>query len=519
MTRYFGIHTLDGEWHSLLPRYALLSGRLDGKRVLDIGCGTGIGSSLLLELGAEHVDAIDHRPAVLELARVKHAKQGLDFHVMFWEELGFPDQTFDMVLCLDPTSPVTDLNLLAEIKRVLKPGGEYVCAIERRNIEGVESLLPRYGYTDNAETVEINRSDDRVPQIGNLNENFETVVSVLQQPRYSYVFDYNYEREGSGQRPYAMRKKAEAPDESGLWVGEAPREESAEHTDQRPGRWLGINEHLWEHEGETSNVEMLFCGDAHMPPPTLREVRMPYAGLVERLHSLISDLQIRQHPSQRNPGFGDVVESGGGFSEREQTTQYQALNHWALEKRSRRPGFDPPQPYDFGQQTAREQATHQRSLDQIHEQLEQMTYLYQQVRADMEELFVRTRDELSERDRYIEHLVDTVHRWQHQAYTPVDDQPTGVFHAPSDDELEDFDRETTGIFTKPLAYVQAEDAGESEGASASAASDGSLAEHATHVAEDAGESSPQDAELSESSEPSEASEASEAEHTEPEPTH
>ena len=65
MNRYFGLHTLEGEWHALLPRYVLLAERVQGRRVLDIGCGTGIGSSLLLELGAEMVDAIDHRPAVL----------------------------------------------------------------------------------------------------------------------------------------------------------------------------------------------------------------------------------------------------------------------------------------------------------------------------------------------------------------------------------------------------------------------------------------------------------------------
>ena len=100
MNRYFGLHTLEGEWHALLPRYLLLSDSIQGARVLDIGCGSGLGASLLLELGASAVDAIDHRPAVLELARMKHAKEGLDFHVMLWEELDFPEDTFD-VICSD----------------------------------------------------------------------------------------------------------------------------------------------------------------------------------------------------------------------------------------------------------------------------------------------------------------------------------------------------------------------------------------------------------------------------------
>ena len=189
MNRYFGLHTLEGEWHALLPRYLLLAGRVEGLRILDIGCGSGIGSSLLLELGARAVDAIDHRPAVLELARMKHAKEGLDFHVMFWEELDFEDDTFDLVLCLDPSSPVTDPNLIQEVQRVLKPDCAYVCAIERKPIDGLEVLLPRYGYAEAAETVDVHPHAARPPQVGVLQSSFEHTSCVLQRPSLSFVFE------------------------------------------------------------------------------------------------------------------------------------------------------------------------------------------------------------------------------------------------------------------------------------------------------------------------------------------
>lgn len=430
MTRYFGVHTLEGEWHSLLPRYVLLSDRVQGKRILDIGCGTGIGSSLLLEMGAEQVNAIDHRPAVLELARVKHAKEGLDFHVMFWEELDFPDDSFDMVLCLDPTSPVTDPSLLLEIKRVLKIQGEYVCAIEHRNIEGIESLLPRYGYNNSGEDIPLTRNGERVPQLGQLGQFFETITTVTQRPRYSFVFDF---ATVEGKEPSSVRKIG--TDESGLWIGDDPRREAKEQTDQRPGRWISADDMLCARDGDPASVNVLFCGDSHMPPPSLREVEMPYMGLVDRLHKLISDLQINQHPSAAGPTFGDVIDRDDDepltmeFSTRERTNEFFAVPP-SSDVHSH--GAAPPRRADsaFG-------------LGQIRDQLEQMTGLYQQMRCEMETLFQRTRQELVERDRYIEQLVDTVHSWQHHFYRETGSLPVEAGH-----EHNPFDSEPTRIFSR-----------------------------------------------------------------------
>lgn len=430
MTRYFGIHTLEGEWHSLLPRYALLADRIEGKQILDIGCGSGIGSSLLLELGAQRVNGIDHRPEVLELARVKHAKQGLDFHVMFWEELDFPDDSFDMVLCLDPSSPVTDPSLLREIKRVLRPGGEYICAIERRNVEGMESLLPRYGYPSAGEDLELTSSTERVPQLGELEQLFETMVSVVQRPRYSFVFDFAPDSEAL----HTMRRSSAATDESGLWVGDSPHPEpegSTAQTDSRPGRWISIDQQLTAREGESAAVELLFCGDEHMPPPTLKEIQMPYRGLVDRLHQLFSDLQLRQHPDQvpwqdnRNAGNRD---EGHRFEEREETSEFQ------ISARRRPQQADNTVHYRQTNGNARIESSQGGEWRQVREQLDRMTRLYEEVRAQMEDLFIHTRQEIAQRDRYIEQLVDTVHSQRH--------------NTPSEASEDPFERSTTQVFKR-----------------------------------------------------------------------
>jgi ubiquinone/menaquinone biosynthesis C-methylase UbiE len=292
MNRYFGLHTLEGEWHATLPRYLFVAERAAGRRVLDIGAGSGLGASLLVELGAQQVDAIDHRPAVVELARMKHGKQGLDFHVMFWEELGFADQTFDLVVCMDPSSPVTDPNLLREVRRVLKPGGEYVCAIERKNVRGFEAVLPRYGYTNVAEQVDLHEAAQRVPQIGELARQFRRVWTVVQRPHLSYIFDlergqrFEDEEEGAEQ---ARRLGAE----EGLWVREASRtgEGGALHEFEPQERWIRADMRLTSASAEAGGVELWCCGDEQMVAPSLREVRMPYYDLVARLVAVLRETQ------------------------------------------------------------------------------------------------------------------------------------------------------------------------------------------------------------------------------------
>jgi ubiquinone/menaquinone biosynthesis C-methylase UbiE len=291
MNRYFGLHTLEGEWHATLPRYLFVAERAAGRKVLDIGAGSGLGASLLMELGAAQVDAIDHRPAVVELARMKHGKQGLDFHVMFWEELGFADQTFDLVLCLDPSSPVTDPNLLREVRRVLKPGGEYVCAIERKNVRGFEAVLPRYGYTNVAEEVELHEAVRRVPQIGELARQFRRVWTVVQRPQLSYVFDLERGQSfDEGQAPEQARRVGA---EDGLWVQESSRvgEGGALHEFAPQERWISGDGRLTTASAEEGGVELWCCGDEQMVAPTLREVRMPYYDLVARLQAVLRETQ------------------------------------------------------------------------------------------------------------------------------------------------------------------------------------------------------------------------------------
>lgn len=384
MNRYFGLHTLEGEWHALLPRYILLAERLKGRRVLDIGCGSGIGASMLRELGAEMVDAIDHRPAVLEVARMKHTKEGLDFHVMFWEELDFPDDTFDAVICLDPSSPVTDPSLIQEVRRVLKTGGEYICAIERKPLGGMESLLPRYGYTDAAESVDINDAQERVPQIGELQKHFEKVTNIVQRPLLAYVFD----REQDGA---TSRKEG---DSAGVWV----------EGDDEEGRWLTVENGLSSKETDPGSVQIWFCGNEDVADPPLKEIRLPYYGIAERLQQVVGDLQVR--------GMSD-----GGLDS-EDSLFNEVLDEPPtddLDDRYDVSTFEDPQSQWEAQPTTIHQPVApaaRADVSQFHSELNELKNLYRQMQGDFQGMMNQAQSALAERDGYIQHLVGQVELWQ-----------------------------------------------------------------------------------------------------------
>jgi phosphatidylethanolamine/phosphatidyl-N-methylethanolamine N-methyltransferase len=99
-----------------------------GDRILEVGVGTGL--NLGLYPRDCHVTGIDLTGAVLEKARGRSERYGLD-HVdllrMDARHLGFPDDTFDVVYAAYLVSVVSDpIGVVREMRRVCKPGGSLV---------------------------------------------------------------------------------------------------------------------------------------------------------------------------------------------------------------------------------------------------------------------------------------------------------------------------------------------------------------------------------------------------------
>lgn len=106
------------------PLLRRMGGRLDGARVLEIGCGRGAGLPILFqEFGAAMVCAIDLDPRQIRRAQRRLPDRAV-LAVASAEEIPFPDESFDAVFDFGILHHVPQWQTaVAEIRRVLKLGG------------------------------------------------------------------------------------------------------------------------------------------------------------------------------------------------------------------------------------------------------------------------------------------------------------------------------------------------------------------------------------------------------------
>ena len=130
---------------------------LDGKRVVDVGCGGGILSDSMARRGAEvlGIDLATKPLRVAQLHALEAGTTGVEYREVAVETLAAEQpQSFDVVTCMEMLEHVPDpSSIVHACARLLKPGGRAFWSTINRNAtafafaivgaEHVLSLLPR----------------------------------------------------------------------------------------------------------------------------------------------------------------------------------------------------------------------------------------------------------------------------------------------------------------------------------------------------------------------------------------
>jgi SAM-dependent methyltransferase len=154
MARYDGVADWYREFRpALTPAELGVLRRLLGAgtgRCVDVGCGTGLGTAAVAELGWSAI-GVDVSEGLLEIGR----KQGLELVLGSADALPFADADFDAAVSIWTHSDVDDFHaLVSEVARVLKADAPFVyvgghpCFIGPHSLfryaEGVPGLHPGY---------------------------------------------------------------------------------------------------------------------------------------------------------------------------------------------------------------------------------------------------------------------------------------------------------------------------------------------------------------------------------------
>jgi SAM-dependent methyltransferase len=107
----------------LAPQFADRAEVRAGHRVLDVGCGPGALTAVLVDrLGTDHVTAVDPSASFVEATRRR--LPGVEIRSAVAEDLPFDDDTFDRAVAQLVVHFMTDpVAGIAEMARVTRPGG------------------------------------------------------------------------------------------------------------------------------------------------------------------------------------------------------------------------------------------------------------------------------------------------------------------------------------------------------------------------------------------------------------
>ena len=116
-----------GEWHQLRPLFP----PLEGKCVLDLGCGYGWHCKFAAEQGAARVLGLDLSRKMLEVAKTHNIGKQIEYRVCGIEEYEYPENTWDCVISNLALHYIKDIELIFQkVHKTLKQDGIFLFNIE-----------------------------------------------------------------------------------------------------------------------------------------------------------------------------------------------------------------------------------------------------------------------------------------------------------------------------------------------------------------------------------------------------
>ncbi|HSI36076.1 MAG: class I SAM-dependent methyltransferase [Phycisphaerae bacterium] len=111
-----------------LERYRYACRFAAGATVVDVACGSGYGSKMLADAGAVSVLGMDVSAEAVAHAAAQYPAPNLTFQVGDAQDLkAVPSDSVDLVVSFETIEHLPDVDrYLDEMRRILKPGGQYV---------------------------------------------------------------------------------------------------------------------------------------------------------------------------------------------------------------------------------------------------------------------------------------------------------------------------------------------------------------------------------------------------------
>src|SRR6266436_4548559 len=120
-------------WNEHIARYAFASRLSRNRRVLDAGCGTGYGAAEL-SYAANSVTGMDISADAVAFARNQYSRRNLNWVQGSCTALPMVDASFDLVVAFEVIEHLTDWpQLIAEARRVLAPGGQFIVSTPNKS--------------------------------------------------------------------------------------------------------------------------------------------------------------------------------------------------------------------------------------------------------------------------------------------------------------------------------------------------------------------------------------------------